>query len=85
MTVSDFFYFEPVELLSLFRTEKERIEAQHRLNYIAVRNAIGSCFNKNYKYVDVFDDKGDIPKEYTEEEAQSLKDDLRRMANALSR
>ena len=67
MTVSDFFDLEPYILLDMFRTARDRIEYNHRLEYIAVKNAIGEMFSKNYRYIDIFDDKN-TPKEYTEEE-----------------
>lgn len=75
MAVSDFFDLEPYILLEMFRTAKERDEYNHRLQYIAVLNAIGQTFSKKYKYVDVFDEKQQ-PKEYTQEEANELKNEL---------
>lgn len=75
MTVNDFFDLEPYILLEMFRTAKERDEYNHRLQYIAVLNAIGQTFSKKYKYVDVFDEKQQ-PKEYTQEEANELKNEL---------
>lgn len=75
MTVNDFFDLEPYILLEMFRTAKERDEYNHRLQYIAVLNAIGQTFSKKYKYVDVFDEKQQ-PKEYTQEEADNLKNEL---------
>lgn len=80
MTVTDFFSLEPLEVLELIQTRREynasKEEMEHRLMYIAVRNAIGASFAKNYKYIDVYDKSNDIPKEYTEEQAKEIKDDL---------
>lgn len=75
MTVNDFFDLEPYILLEMFRTAKERDEYNHRLQYIAMLNAVGQTFSKKYKYVDVFDEKQQ-PKEYTQEEANELKNEL---------
>lgn len=84
MTVTDFFSLEPVEVFELIQTRREyntsKEEMDHRLMYIAVRNAIGASFAKNYKYVDVYDTSNDIPKEYTEKEANEIKGDLMRFA-----
>lgn len=75
MTVSDFFDLEPYMLVDMFETARERDEYIHRLECIAVMNAVGGMFSKKYKYIDIFD-KDNIPKEYTEEEAKELKNEL---------
>ena len=75
MTVSDFFDLEPYVLLDLFRTAKQQLEYEHRLQYIAVMNAVGGMFSQKYKYVDAFDEKQQ-PKEYTQEEAKELREQL---------
>ena len=41
--------------------------------YTAITNALGSAFNKNYRYNDVFDRK-EVKKEVTQEEKQKLKE-----------
>lgn len=45
----------------------------HELMYIAISNALGSAFSKNYKYNNVFEKK-EIKKEVTEEERQRIKE-----------
>ena len=75
MTVSDFFDLEPYMLADFLETAKTRDEYNHRLMYIATMNAVGGMFSDKYRYVDVFDEK-QIPKEYSEEEAEKLKSDL---------
>lgn len=75
MTVSDFFDLEPYMIADMFETARIRDEYNHRLQYIAVMNAVGGMFSQKYKYVDVFDTKQQ-PKEYTQEEANELKNEL---------
>ena len=75
MTVSDFFDLEPYVISDILGTAKQRIEYQHRLDYIAVMNAVGQMLSKKYKYLDVFDENNQ-PKEYTEEEANDLRSEL---------
>ena len=78
MTVTDFFNLEPVTLLRLFRTVKKQMETEHIMDYIAVRNAVGQMLSNKYKYVDLFkENNNDIPKEYSREEYNKLKDELR--------
>ena len=42
--------------------------------YIAICNALGKNFSKNYKYYDVFEKKEAKKKEITQEEKEELKD-----------
>lgn len=75
MTVSDFFDLEPYVIFDLLRTARERDEYNHRLMYIAMTNAVGGMFSQKYKYLDIFDEKQQ-PKEYTQEEADDLRNEL---------
>ena len=75
MAVSDFFDLEPYIIADLLRTAKERDEYNHRLMYIAMTNAVGGMLSNKYKYLDVFDEKQQ-PKEYSEEEANDLRNEL---------
>ena len=51
---------------------KDRIEFEHRLQNIAILNALGKCFGKNYSYIDVFRDSN--KNEVSEEEKKELKE-----------
>ena len=51
-----FYMCEPYELVKIIEKAKQRIEFEHRLQYIANINAIGRAMSKNYKYVDAFSD-----------------------------
>lgn len=75
MTVSDFFDLEPYIIADLLGTARERDEYNHRLMYIAMTNAVGGMLSNKYKYLDVFDERQQ-PKEYTQEEADNLKNEL---------
>lgn len=61
--------------MELIEKAKEKEEVEHKLLYLAVRNAIGTCLSKRYKYEDVFEkvNNRDL-KEVTEEERQRLKE-----------
>lgn len=61
--------------MELIKKAREQVEVEHRLMYIAVRNAIGVCISKKYKYEDVFGkENNNSRKEVTEEERQRLKE-----------
>lgn len=68
-----FFMLEPYECEELLVKAKERYEFDHRLMYIAITNALGSAFGKNYKYNDIFK-KSNVKKEVDEEEKQRMKE-----------
>lgn len=70
-----FLDLEPYECMELIEKCREREEIEHRLLYLAVRNAIGVCLSKKYKYEDIFKkEKNNQQKEVTEEERQRLKE-----------
>lgn len=71
--IASFFVLEIKEVVSIMTKIKERIEFDHRLQYIAFQNVIGKSFGKNYKYYDVFESREPIKKEVTEEEKEELK------------
>ena len=50
---------------------KDRLKFEHELQYIAICNALGKNFSKNYKYFDVFEKKKENKKkEVTQEEKE---------------
>lgn len=72
MPLASFFILECVEVVDLMGKMRDRIEYEHRLQYVALTNAIGGALNKNYKYKDLF--KVDNSKrEVTEEEKEDIK------------
>ena len=77
MPVASFFVCEVVDVKRLLEKMRDRIKYEHELQYIAMCNAIGKNFSKNYKYVDVFEKKEVRKKEVTQEERQELKPTLR--------
>ena len=73
MPVASFFVCEVVEVKRLLEKMRDRIKFEHELQYVALCNAIGKNFSKNYKYVDIFEKKEVRKKEVTQEERQELK------------
>ena len=73
MPLASFFICEVVEVVNLLEKMKDRLKFEHELQYIAIGNALGKNFSKNYKYFDVFEKKKDIKKEVTDEEREELK------------
>lgn len=65
---------EPYECLELIEKSREMFEFEHKLMYIAVKNAIGNSINKRYKYIDVFEKDKKKSKVVTEEEREKLKE-----------
>ena len=74
MPMASFFICEVKEILKLLEKTKNRIQFEHELMYIAICNALGKNFSKNYKYYDVFEKKEAKKKEVTQEEKEELKD-----------
>ena len=74
MPMASFFICEVKEILKLLEKMKNRIQFEHELMYIAICNALGKNFSKNYKYFDVFEKKEAKKKEVTQEEKEELKD-----------
>ena len=74
MPIASFFILEVVEVVKLLEKMRSRIEYEHKLQFVAISNALGSAFNKNYKYNDLFENKKAIKKEVTQEEREELKD-----------
>ena len=73
MPIDSFFICEVKEILKLLEKMKNRIQFEHELMYIAICNALGKNFSKNYKYFDVFEKKEAKKKEVSEEEREELK------------
>ena len=73
MPMASFFICEVKEILKLLEKMKNRIQFKHELQYIAICNALGKNFSKNYKYFDVFEKKENKKKEVSEEEKEELK------------
>ena len=73
MPIDSFFICEVKEILKLLEKMKNRIQFDHELMYIAICNALGKNFSKNYKYYDVFEKKEAKKKEVTQEEKEELK------------
>ena len=73
MPIASFFILEIVEVVKLLEKMRSRIEYEHKLQFVAISNALGSAFNKNYKYNDLFENKKTIKKEVTQEEREELK------------
>ena len=71
--MASFFICEVKEILKLLEKMKNRIQFEHELMYIAICNALGKNFSKNYKYYDVFEKKEAKKKEVTQEEKEELK------------
>ena len=73
MPIDSFFVCEVKEILKLLEKMKNRIQFENELMYIAICNALGKNFSKNYKYYDVFEKKEAKKKEVTQEEKEELK------------
>lgn len=73
MPIDSFFICEVKEILKLLEKMKNRIQFEHELMYVAICNALGKNFSKNYKYFDVFEKKEAKKKEVTQEEKEELK------------
>lgn len=73
MPVASFFICEVIEVVKLLEKMKDRIKFEHELQYIAICNALGKNFSKNYKYFDVFEKKESKKKEVSNEERENLK------------
>ena len=73
MPIASFFICEVVEVVKLLEKMRDRIKFEHELQYIAICNAIGKNFSKNYKYNDIFKKKENKKKEVTQEEKENLK------------
>ena len=73
MPIASFFICEVIEVVKLLEKMRDRIKFEHELQYIAICNALGKNFSKNYKYFDVFEKKEIKKKEVSEEERKELK------------
>lgn len=69
-----FFILEPYECMDIIEASRKKFQFEHELQYIAMLNAIGPMYIKNYKYRDIFKENK-AKKEVTEEE----KEDMRKM------
>ena len=73
MPMASFFVLEIVEVIKLLKKMIDRIKFEHELQYVAISNALGKAFNKNYKYFDIFEKKKSSKKEVSQEEKEKLK------------
>ena len=73
MPIASFFICEVIEVVKLLEKMKDRLRFEHELEYIAICNALGKNFSKNYKYFDLFEKKENKKKEVSEEEKENLK------------
>ena len=73
MPMASFFILEVVEVVKLLEKMKDKLKFEHELQYIAICNALGKNFSKNYKYFDIFEKKENKKKEVTQEEKENLK------------
>ena len=73
MPIASFFILEVVEVVKLLEKMRERIEYEHKLQFVAISNALGKAFNKSYKYNDLFEKKENNKKEVTQKEREELK------------
>jgi hypothetical protein len=73
MPIASFFICEVIEVVKLLEKMRDRLKFEHELQYIAICNALGKNFSKNYKYFDVFEKKENKKKEVSEEEKEELK------------
>ena len=73
MPMASFFMLEVVEVVKILEKMRDRLKFEHELEYIAISNALGKAFSKNYKYIDVFEKKENKKKEVTQEEKEELK------------
>ena len=67
-----FFILEPYECIDIIEASRKRFQFEHELQFIAMLNAIGPMYIKNYKYRDIFKDNK-AKKEVTEEEKEDMK------------
>ena len=73
MPMASFFMLEVVEVVKILEKMRDRLKFEHELEYIAISNALGKAFNKNYRYIDIFEKKKHKKKEVTKEEKENLK------------
>ena len=73
MPMASFFICEVIEVVKLLEKMRERIEYEHKLQFVAISNALGKAFNKSYKYNDLFEKKENNKKEVTQKEREELK------------
>ena len=73
MPMASFFMLEVVEVVKILEKMRDRLKFEHELEYIAICNALGKNFSKNYRYVDIFEKKKHKKKEVTKEEKENLK------------
>ena len=67
-----FFVLEPKECIDIIEASRKRFQFEHELQFIAMLNAIGPMYIKNYKYRDIFKDNK-AKKEVTQEEKEEMR------------
>ena len=73
MPMASFFVCEAVEVKRLLEKMRDRMKFEHELQYVALCNAIGKNFSKNYKYFDVFEKEDAKKKEVTRQEKDKMR------------
>ena len=73
MPMASFFMLEVIEVVKVLEKMRDRLKFEHELQYVAICNALGKNFSKNYRYFDVFEKKEAKKKEVTQEEKEELK------------
>ena len=73
MPIASFFVCEVVEIKRLLEKMRDRVKFEHGLQYVALCNAIGKNFSKNYKYFDIFEKKDIRKKEASKEEKDEMR------------
>ena len=73
MPVASFFVCEVVDVKRLLKKMRDRIKYEHELQYVALCNAIGKNFSKNYKYFNMFEKEDAKKKEVTRQEKDKMR------------
>ena len=73
MPMASFFVCEAIEVKRLLEKMRDRMKFEHELQYVALCNAIGKNFSKNYKYFDVFEKEDAKKKEVTRQEKDKMR------------
>ena len=73
MPMASFFTLEVVEVVKILEKMRDRLKFEHELEYIAISNALGKNFSKNYRYIDIFEKNKNKKKEVTKKEKENLK------------
>ena len=76
-SLSDFFLLEPREIIKIIEVSRNKVQTEHRLQYIATVNAIGVCFGgKDFDYIDAFASSNSNNETYDDDEVEWLKNNF---------